>query len=88
MEPKLAVLILVGCVCVSLVAGRKGPPDNRVEQLELSRVTREVDLSSPLVKQVVTMVVDNKGSKPVTNVLYTLESQLAKKVAFIGAQVC
>lgn len=81
----LAVMMLV--VCVHLAVGGKAPPDSRVETLELSRVTREVDLSSPLVKQKVTMVVENQASRPVTYVLYTVESQLSDKVAYIGAQV-
>lgn len=65
----------------------KAPPDNRVEALELATVTREVDLTSPLVKQKVTMVLENKGSKAVTVMLYTVEPQLADKVAHISAQV-
>lgn len=80
-------LLVVVALCVCVASGGKGPPDNRVEQLELSRVTREVDLTSPLVKQKVTLAVENKGSKPVTNFLYTVESQLARKVAYISAQV-
>lgn len=78
-------LLLV--LCVSGGVRAKGPPDNRVEALELATVTREVDLTSPLVKQKVTMVLENKGSKAVTSVLYTVEPQLEDKVAFISAQV-
>lgn len=82
------VLVSVALVfCVGLVAGKKGPPDNRVESLELTSVTREVDLTSPLVKQKVTMVVENKANKAVSSVYYTVERQLANKLAYIGAQV-
>lgn len=81
----LVAVVLV--MWVHVAAGGKGPPDGRVEGLQLSRVTREVDLTSPLVKQKVIMVVDNKGSKPVTHVIYSVESQLGDKVAYIGAQV-
>lgn len=81
------VLLLVAVFCLRFGADAKPPPDNRVEALELSTVTREVDVTSPLMKQRVKMVVENKGSKPVTAVLYTVEPQLADKVAFISAQV-
>ena len=81
------MLLVVVALHADVVTCRKGPPDNRVEQLELTRVTREVDLASPLVKQKVTMVVENKGSKPVNNVLYVVESQLSKRVGYISAQV-
>ena len=79
----LVVLVLFAGVAV----GAKSPPEIRVEALELSTVTREVDLTSPLVKQKVTMVVENKGSKAVAALLYTVEPQLAQKVAYITAQV-
>ena len=82
---RTAIFLLV--LHIGLSAGAKQPPDNRVEDLELTRVTREVDLTSPLAKQKVSMVVENKGTKPVTSVLYMVEPQLTDKVAFISAQV-
>lgn len=82
------VLLVLAVLCsVGSSWGKKVPPDNRVEALELTSVTREVDLTSPLVKQKVTMVIENKASKAVSSVYYTLERQLAKKLAYIGAQV-
>ena len=81
------VILCVLVSCYSMVAGKKVPPDLRVKNLVLSTVTREVDLRSPLVKQKVTMVVENKGSAPVNSMFYTVEPQLAAKVAYIGAQV-
>lgn len=88
MELKRGVVGLVVLVlCVGVAVSGKPPPDNRVETLELSTVTREVDLTSPLVKQKVTMVVENKGSKAVSTLLYTVEPQLAQKLAYITAQV-
>ena len=83
----LLLLLLTVLCCLGSSWGRKGPPDNRVEALELTLVTREVDLTSPLVKQKVTMVIENKASRAVSSVYYTLERQLAKKLAYIGAQV-
>jgi hypothetical protein len=79
------VALFAACVCG--VLGAKSPPDNRVETLELSTVTREVDLTSPLVKQKVTMVVENKGTKAVTAVLYTVEPRLVQRLGYISAQV-
>lgn len=87
MEVRSVAAVLALVVCVSLAAEGKLPPDNRVENLELTSVSREVDLSSPLVKQKVTMVVENKASGAVTSVLYTVEPQLADKVAYVGAKV-
>ena len=84
MEYRCALVLVL---CIGVAVGVKSPPDNRVEALELSRVTREVDLSSPLVKQKVIMAVENKGSTPVTSVLYMVEPQLAGKVGYITAQV-
>ena len=81
-----AVLFLL-MLCSSFSAFAKQPADTRVEELTLSRVTREVDLTSPLVKQKVTMALENDGPKPVSVVLFTVEPQLAGKVAYIGAQV-
>ncbi len=63
------------------------PPDDRVASLVLSTVTREIDARTPLVKQKVTMVVENQGSKPVNFVLYTVDPTLKGKVAYVGAQV-
>lgn len=74
-------------ICTIAASGAKMPADARVEALELSRVSREVELNSPLVKQKVTMVIENKGSKPVNSLLYLVEPQLAEKVAYIGAHV-
>lgn len=80
----LSVLLVL---CISGAVRAKGPPDNRVEALELTTVMREVDLTSPLVKQKVTMMVENKESKAITVVLYTVEPQLVDKLAYINAQV-
>ena len=83
MALKCAVVLVF---CLSLAVGKKAPPDNRVEALELASVTREVDLSSPLVKQKVTMVVENKAAKAISNMYYTVERQMAGKLAYIEAQ--
>lgn len=86
MDERCLAACFVLVLCAGVVAGRS-PPNTRVEALELVTVTREVDLTTPLVKQKVTMVVENKGSKPISILLYTVEPQLASKVSYIGAQV-
>ena len=87
MAARCALLAVIVLCCLSLTWGRRSPPDNRVEALEITSVTREIDLTSPLVKQKVTMVIENKAAKAVSSVYYTVERQLAKKLAYIGAQV-
>lgn len=85
MEGSLVSLVLT--LCLALASAGKQPPDNRVEALELSRVTREVDLTTALAKEKVTLVIENKGNKAINYVLYTVEPQLANHVAYLGAQV-
>ncbi len=79
----VCVLLLGLCVLCS----SRQPPDNRVEALEITRLTRDVDLTSPLAKEKVTMVLENKGKKPTSYVLYAVEPRLAGNVAHISAEV-
>ena len=83
----LWALCVVSAGLFSVCSGRQQPLDNRVEALEVTRVTRDVDLTSPLAKEKVTMAVENKGKKPTTYVLYAVDPRLAKNVAYIGAEV-
>lgn len=55
--------------------------------LVLSSVSRELDLTTPLVKQKVTMVVENRGSSAVTQFLFSIDSSLTSKVSYLGAKV-
>ena len=82
------LLVFVALLGLSLAAcsGRQ-PPDNRVEALEITRVTRDVDLTTSLAKEKVTMVVENKGKKSCTYVLYTVEPLVANNLAYISAEV-
>ena len=85
MEGNTFSLLLV--LCVTVASAGKPPRDNRVEELKLAHVTREVDLTTALAKEKVTMEVENVGSKAVGYVLYTVEPALAGKVAYINALV-
>lgn len=80
-------LCVVAFFSTFTLGSSKTAPNNRVGNLELSTVTRNVDLTTPLVKQKIVMVVENKGPKAVTSMLYAVEPQLADKVTYIGAQV-
>ena len=53
----------------------------------VTRASRELDLTTHLVKQTVGLTVENTGESPLTSLLYTVDSGLADKLAFIGAQV-
>ena len=63
------------------------PPPVRVNKLELSLVTREIDLNSHLAKIKSTIVLENKGESSVSEFLYTVDGDHKDKVAFIGASV-
>lgn len=63
------------------------PPPVRVEPLELSLVTREVDLNTHLAKIKSTIVLENKSDKPISQFLYTVDGDVSDKVAYIGASV-
>lgn len=65
-------------LCVGAVCG---------EEVVVSRAARELDLTSHLVKQSVSLTVLNEGERPLTSVLYTLEQALGSKLAYIGARV-
>lgn len=85
-------LTVVARLCVFLVGLRvvlsgRQPPDNRVEALEITRLTRDVDLTSPLAKEKVTMVIENKGKKPTNYVLYAVDPRLTGNVAHISGEV-
>ena len=80
------MLVLAWC----LVAAAQAAPskdDKRIDKLEFSAVTREIDLTSNLVKEKTTIVVENKDQKSVSSFLYTIPRAAADKLAFIGGQV-
>lgn len=52
----------------------------------VTRAARELDLTTHLAKQTVSLTVQNTGERPLSSLLYTVETSLADKLAFIGAQ--
>ena len=53
----------------------------------LLRMSREIDLTSQLVKCQVAVTLQNAGNKPLTSFLYTVDANLAKDLSFLGAEV-
>ena len=82
----LFVLVLVGCLMVAVHAAPS--QDERIAKLEFSAVTRELDLTSNLVKEKTTIVLENKDEKSVSSFLYTIPRSAADKLAYIGGKVC
>jgi hypothetical protein len=80
---KLCVVLIAWC----LVAATKASQDKRIDKLEFSAVTREIDLTSNLVKEKTTIVVENKDQKSISWFLYTIPRSAADKLAYIGGQV-
>lgn len=82
---KLCVLVIAWClVGATQVASAQ---DKRIDKLEFSAVTREIDLTSNLVKEKTTIVVENKDQKTISSFLYTIPRSAADKLAYIGGQV-
>lgn len=61
--------------------------DKRIDKLEFSTVTRELDLTSNLVKEKTTIVIENKDEKSISSFLYTISRTAADKLAYVGGQV-
>ena len=70
-----------------LAAALAATDQNRIDKLEWSVVTRELDLTSALVKEKTTVVIENKDTKSVSHFLYTVQRGAADKLAYIGGQV-
>ena len=51
------------------------------------RASREVDLSSSVVKQSVTFSFENSGTNPVSSFLYVVDANVASNLAYISAEV-
>lgn len=84
MENGLSLCVLV----VTLVAFTGGAlADNGGGNIVLSSVSREVDLTTPLVQQKVTMVIENKGSSAVTQFSYSVDPSLSSKTSYLSAKV-
>ena len=76
----------MGLLCL-LVTARAASGAERIDKIEFSAVTREVDLTSNLAKEKTTIVVENKDTKPVSSFLYTITRGVTDKLSYIGGQV-
>lgn len=61
--------------------------DDPNKDLVFTRVARQIDLRSHLFKQVTSLTVENTGARPLSSFLYTVDTNLASKLAFVGAEV-
>ena len=73
----LLVSALNGCIAVE-------EPD---VNLLVSRASREIDLSSSVVKQSVTFTFQNEGTNSVSFFLFVVDANLASQLAYISAEV-
>ena len=81
---KVCVLVMAWCLVAAMAQVSQ---DKRIDKLEFSAVTREIDLTSNLVKEKTTIVVENKDQKSISWFLYTIPRSAADKLAYIGGQV-
>lgn len=77
---RLAVVFLI-------LAARCLAQEEVSKDITVLRMARELDLTSQLVKQKVSITLQNIGVKPVASFLYAVDPVLAEKLAYVGAQV-
>lgn len=82
---RMKVLAVLCILSLLLVAARC--VDEVSRDVVLSRVARVLDLTTHLVKQKASITVENGGEGSLRSFLYTVETPLANKLAYIGAQV-
>ena len=82
MLERVALLSLMLAVLSSRACAEKVSTD-----VVITHVARELDLSSHLAQQVVSISLENEGENPVPWFLYTIDSGLVGNLAFIGAEV-
>ena len=70
-----------------LATARAASGAERIDKIEFSAVTREVDLTSNLAKEKTTIIVENKDSKTISSFLYTIARSATDKLAYVGGQV-
>ena len=78
---------LFACVSVLLALSLNGGHAGNGENLVLSSVSREIDLTTVLVQQKVTMVVENQGDSAVSQFTYTVDPSMGSKASYVGAKV-
>ncbi len=78
--------VLLFSLCLLVFTGR-AVADDPSEDLVFTRVAREIDLRSHLVKQDVSLTMENTGARPLSSFLYTVDTGLADSLAYLGAEV-
>ena len=72
-------VVLAGVLCAQA--------NETKDTLVLSSVSREIDLTTSLVQEKVTAVLQNKGDIPVNQFVYLVDPILADRASYIGVQV-
>ena len=80
-------LTLFACVSLLLALALNGGHAGNGENLVLSSVSREIDLTTVLVQQKVTMVIENQGDSAVSQCTYTVDPSMGGKASYVGAKV-
>lgn len=57
-------------------------------ELVNSKLDRNIDIASQLVKVLIKLTLENTGKSPVSSFLYALEPDTKPNLSFIGASVC
>ena len=83
---KMKVLCVVSLVSL-LLASVSCAADEVSRDVVLSYVSRDLDLTTHLVKERTSLTVENGGLPPLRWFLYTVDPSISSKLAYIGAQV-
>ena len=82
MAAKLVLIILL-----SLLVVRYSLAEEPNDKLLITRASRELDVTSQIVKQSVSLTVQNEGDSPAKSLLYTVDSSISQRLAYIQAVV-
>lgn len=61
---------------------------NSHSEIVNSKVSRNIDIASQLVKVLIQQTLENTGKSPVSSFYYALEPNTKPNLSFIGASVC
>lgn len=78
---------MVYAVTLLLLIASAAAADDGNEKLVITRASREVDLSSNLAKEVVTITLSNDGDATVSSFLYTLDASSSAYLAHLSVKV-
>ena len=84
---KMKVLLCVVSLLSLLLASVSCAADEVSRDVVLSYVSRDLDLTTHLVKERTSLTVENGGKGSLRWFLYTVDPSISSKLAYIGAQV-